>query len=103
MRKLRELKIQETIFEQLSRQYEIAKLNEAKDSSSLQILDEAVVPLYKSKPKRSLIVILSTVTAFFISIFIVFIQEYLSKLPAEDIRLLGEIKRSLFKFRKDAA
>lgn len=101
VRKLRELKIQEAIFEQLSKQYEVAKLNEAKDSSSLQVLDEAVVPLRKSKPKRSTIVILSTVTAFFISIFIVFIQEYLAKLPPEDAQLLGEIKQSLFRIRKE--
>ena len=99
-RKLREFKIQEAIFEQLSKQYEVAKLNEAKDSSSLQVLDEAVVPLYKSKPKRSSIVILATLTAFFISIFIIFIQEYLAKLPPEDARLLGEIKQSLLRFRK---
>ena len=100
-RKLRELKIQEAIFEQLSKQYEVAKLNEAKDSSSLQVLDEAVVPLKKSKPKRSLIVILSAVTAFFISIFVVFIQEYLSKLPPDDAQLLNEIKQSFFSFRKE--
>ena len=100
-RKLRELKIQEAIFEQLSKQYEVAKLNEAKDSSSLQVLDEAVVPLKKSKPKRSLIVILSAVTAFFISIFVVFIQEYLTKLPPDDAQLLNEIKQSFFSFRKE--
>jgi tyrosine-protein kinase Etk/Wzc len=100
-RKLRELKIQEAIFEQLSKQYEVAKLNEAKDSSSLQVLDEAVVPLKKSRPKRSLIVMLSTVTAFFVSIFVVFLQEYLSKLPPEDAKLLGDIKHSLFHFRKE--
>lgn len=103
VRKLRELKIQEAIFEQLSKQYEVAKLNEAKDSSSLQVLDEAVAPLHKSKPKRSMIVILSTVTAFFISIFIIFIQEYLSKLPPEDAQLLGDIKRSLFRFKRESA
>lgn len=101
VRKLRELKMQEAIFEQLSKQYEIAKLNEAKDSSSLQVLDEAVVPLHKSKPKRSMIVLLSTITAFFVSIFIVFIQEYFSKLPPEDAQLLGEIRRSLFRFKKE--
>ena len=99
VRKLRELKIQETIFEQLSKQYEVAKINEAKDSSSLQVLDEAVTPLRKSKPKRSLIVILSTVTAFFVSIFIVFIQEYLSKISPEDAEIVRNIRTSFFRFR----
>ncbi|MBI2355252.1 MAG: lipopolysaccharide biosynthesis protein [Deltaproteobacteria bacterium] len=100
VRRMRELKIQEAIFEQLTKQYEVAKLNEAKDSSAVQVLDDAVVPLRKSKPKRSLIVMLSTVTAFFVSIFVVFIQEYLAKLSPEDARMLGEIKQSLIRFRR---
>ncbi len=99
VRKLRELKIQEAIFEQISKQFEVAKINEAKDSSSLQVLDEAVPPVMKSKPKRSLIVILSTVTAFFISIFVIFIQEYLSKMSPEDAEIMNSIKVSLCKFR----
>lgn len=99
VRKLRELKIQEAIYEQLTKQYEVAKLSEAKDSSSLQVLDEAVVPLRKSKPKRSLIVIFSLFSAFFISLFIVFIQEYISKLAPEDAETARNIRRSLFKFR----
>jgi len=92
-RKLRELKTQEAIFEQLTKQFEVAKINEAKDSSSFQILDEAVVPINKSKPKRALIVILATVTAFFVSIFIVFVQEYLSKMSDDDREIIQSIKK----------
>jgi uncharacterized protein involved in exopolysaccharide biosynthesis len=94
-RRLRELKTQEAIFEQLKKQYEVAKYNEAKDSSSIQVLDDAVVPAKKSKPKRSLIVLLSTVTAFFISIFIIFIQEYFAKMSDEDRGRWNEIKAAL--------
>lgn len=95
VRRLRELKTQEALYEQLTKQYELAKINEARDSSSLQVLDEAVTPLHKSKPKRSLIVILSTVTAFFGAVFFVFIREYLSKLSPEDSTLLEEMKGDL--------
>ncbi len=95
VRKMRELKTQEAIFEQLTKQYEVAKINEAKDTSSVQVLDEAVVPMKKSKPKRALIVILAAVTAFFASIFIVFIQEYFSKLPPEDAAIIRDIRDSL--------
>ncbi len=94
-RKLRELKIQEAIFEQLTKQYEMAKLTEAKDSSSLQVLDEAVVPHKKSKPKRSLIVLLTTVTSFFVALFAVFVQEYFAKMPVEDRQRWQEIKSAL--------
>lgn len=93
-RLMREQKIQEAIFEQLTKQYEMVKLNEAKDSSSLQVLDEAVAPTMKSKPKRSIIVILSTVTAFFVGVFWVFIQEYASKMSTEDRAIWQDIKDS---------
>ncbi len=95
IRRLRELKIQEALFEQLTKQFELAKMNEARDASSLQVLDEAVPPLHKSKPKRSLIVILSTVTALFCSVFLVFIREYLTKLSPEDSAIMDEMKDSL--------
>jgi tyrosine-protein kinase Etk/Wzc len=100
-RRMRELKTQEAIYEQLTKQYEVAKLTEAKDSSSLQVLDEAVVPVKKSKPKRSLIVILATVTAFFAAIFLAFILEYLEKMPAEDRARWDEIK-GMLSLRKKA-
>lgn len=95
VRRLRELKTQEALFEQITKQFEMAKISEARDTSALQVLDEAVVPLYKSKPKRSMIVILSTVTAFFCSVFLVFIREYLAKLSPQDSALIDEIKGSL--------
>lgn len=95
IRLLRNFKLQEALFDQLTKQYELAKLNEARDSSSLQVLDDAVVPTKKSKPKRSLIVLLTTVTAFFCSVFLVFVQEYLSKMPAADAAILAEMKKDL--------
>jgi uncharacterized protein involved in exopolysaccharide biosynthesis len=94
-RKMRELRIQEAIFEQLTKQYEVAKLNEAKDSSTLQVLDEAVVPIKKSKPKRSLMIIMATITAFFAGVFAVFVQEYISKMSDQDRHAWQEIKTSL--------
>ena len=102
MRLLRELKIQEAIFEQLTKQYELAKINETKDTSSVQVIDEAVAPLKKSGPKRSRIVILSAFSAFFMSIVIIFVQEYFSKLSPEDAEIIREIKQSL-RFRKREA
>ncbi len=105
IRRLRELKTQEALFEQLTKQFELAKINEARDSSSLQVLDEAVAPLRKSKPKRALIVILSAVTAFFCSIFLVFIREYLAKLSPEDSAIMDEMKgtlRGMLRLRRPA-
>ena len=99
-RRLRELKIQETLFEQLTKQYEVAKISEAKDASTIQVLDEAVVPSKKSKPKRSLIVLLTLVLSFFVSLAIIFIQEYLSNLSPEETQNLNDLRTSLLQFRK---
>ncbi|KIF83885.1 hypothetical protein TSA66_00180 [Noviherbaspirillum autotrophicum] len=55
VRKLRDVKYYETIFELLAKQYELAKIEEAKDSSIIQLLDKAVPAEKKSKPKRAMI------------------------------------------------
>ena len=95
VRRLRELKTQEALYEQLTKQYELAKINEARESSSIQVLDEAVAPLRKSKPSRAMIVIIATVTAFFGSVFFVFIREYLAKLSPEDSAIINDMKGDL--------
>lgn len=98
-RKMRELKIQETVFEQLTKQYEMAKLSEAKDSSSFQVLDMAVAPSVKSKPRRSAIVISATLVAFAASLILVFLLEYLKNMSVEDRNTLDEIKGRLFSLK----
>lgn len=99
-RRMREVKIQEAILEQLRKQNELEKINEHRDTSSLQIVDDAVVPDKKSKPKRAVIVVLSTITAFFLSVLAAFFLEYTEKLPESDKVLLSKMKRSLLSFRR---
>jgi len=60
VRARRELKLQETLLEGIVQQYEVAKLDEAKEGTSLQQVDTAQVPDYKSKPSRALIVLAGT-------------------------------------------
>ncbi len=98
-RKLRELKTQEAIFEQLTKQYEVAKINEAKDSSSFQILDEAVTPLSRTSPRRTLIVMLAALAALVASVLVVFAQEFISKLPENDRKILENIKKQALSLR----
>ncbi|QXE91531.1 lipopolysaccharide biosynthesis protein [Geomonas subterranea] len=91
-RKLRAVKVQEGMFEQLTKQYEMAKLSEAKDSSSLQILDEAVVPLKKSSPKRSQMVILAGFFSFVFATGLAFAIEYYEKLPDREREKIRRIR-----------
>ena len=84
MRLLREAKVHETLFELLTEQYEMARIQEAKDSPTVQVLDKAVPSNKKVKPKRALIVILSTFAGIFFGMFLVFFLEYLEKAKARD-------------------
>jgi uncharacterized protein involved in exopolysaccharide biosynthesis len=64
VRKEREVKYHEALFDMLSRQYEAARLDEARDSPVLQVLDEASYPDIKSGPKRSYYMLGSLVVGF---------------------------------------
>ena len=56
---LRDVEIQTQIYITLNQQYEIARIDELKETPSVLILDEGFSPLEKSEPKRKLIVIIS--------------------------------------------
>jgi capsule polysaccharide export protein KpsE/RkpR len=68
LRSLRDVKYYETIMELIARQFEMAKLDEAREGAIVQVADVAVPPDKKSSPHRSLIVILMTLIAFVISV-----------------------------------
>lgn len=76
IRKLRDLKFNETLYELLLKQYEAAKLDEARDATVIQIVEKAIPPEKRAKPKRRQMVIIAMITAFFFSIFVAFIMEY---------------------------
>jgi capsule polysaccharide export protein KpsE/RkpR len=56
----RQTKIQETVYELLTQQYELAKVQEAKEIPTVKVLDPAIVPTKKSFPPRLVIVVLGT-------------------------------------------
>ncbi|MGX9785849.1 GumC family protein [Janthinobacterium lividum] len=78
IRSLRDVRYNETIFELLAKQFELAKIDEAKDSSLIQQLDLAVPAEYSAKPKRALIVIGGLVGGFALAIFIALMRELYS-------------------------
>lgn len=70
--KFRAFKYQETLFELMAKQYELARLDEAREGNLIQVLDVATVPERKSKPKKAQISVLATLlTAFLASGFTV--------------------------------
>src|SRR6266705_5336817 len=73
--RLRDVKYYEFLYELLAKQYELAKIDEARDATIIQVMDQAIEPDRKSKPRRSLIVLLSTLVALFASILWAFARE----------------------------
>jgi tyrosine-protein kinase Etk/Wzc len=74
VRRERDVKYYETIFDILARQFEAAKLDEAKQGAVVQVLDPAVPPDRRSSPKRAIIVIVSTIAGCLIAVFLAFVQ-----------------------------
>jgi len=62
--KYREFKYQETLFDLFARQFELARVDEAREGALIQVVDPALPPERKSKPKRAQIAVVSTVGAF---------------------------------------
>ncbi|HET9698630.1 MAG TPA: lipopolysaccharide biosynthesis protein [Terriglobales bacterium] len=61
----REAKVQEVVFETLTQQYELAKVQEAKETPSVKVLDSASWPEKRSFPPRTLLTI-TIVFLFFV-------------------------------------
>lgn len=84
IRARRELKLQETLLENMLRQYEIAKLDEAKEGQVLQQIDRAVPPDVRSFPPRALLVLGGLVAGLAIGVLWVVTRRYGALLRAED-------------------
>lgn len=67
---LRNVKYYETMYELLAKQLELAKIDEAKDYAVVQVMDRAIEPDRKSKPKRAQIVLISALVAGVIAVLL---------------------------------
>ncbi len=97
IRKTRDFKYAETIYEMLAKQFEMAKIDEAKESSVIQVLDKAMPPEQKSKPKRSMMVLIAALATGFLTILYAFIKEALqnAKKDTETKTQLETLKNTL--------
>ncbi len=73
-RRLRDVKYNETIFNILARQFEAAKLDEAREGALVQVLDPAVPPEGKSSPRVNLWLAVSAALGFLFSCTWVLLQ-----------------------------
>ena len=94
--KYREFKYHETLFELFSKQFEIAKVDEAREGALIQVLDAAQAPDRKTKPKKAMIAIISTLASGFALLLFVFVRQALLNAgqDSESAKKIAKLKNS---------
>jgi tyrosine-protein kinase Etk/Wzc len=94
--KYREFKYYETLFELFAKQFELAKVDEAREGAVIQVLDPAQAPERKAKPKKAIIAIIATLAAGFALLLFVFVRQALSIAgqDSESAQKIEQIKNS---------
>ncbi|MGH7604626.1 MAG: GumC family protein [Gemmatimonadaceae bacterium] len=77
--KWRDVKYYETVYQLLAKQLELAKIEEGRNATIIQFVDKAVAPDKKSKPKRALIVVVTTIVSGFVAVLLAFGFEALAR------------------------
>ena len=98
IRKFREVKYREALLELMLKQYEIARIDESKDSSIIQTLDKAVPPEKRSWPPRTALVLAATLLALILAIGAALVVEKLRR-AREDPRFMGQLQLFTFYLR----
>lgn len=96
----RKIVAEETLWATLTKQYEAAKVQEAKEIATAQVLDAAAVPERKSYPARGRFLIVGALCSLFVACLFVFVAELWANTDPKDERkqLLTEIGGSIFNF-----
>lgn len=79
----REMKYRESVVEILSKQFELARLDELREASAVQVLDRAETPQQPSKPKRKLVVLGATLLGGLLALLMAFVLESLRNARAD--------------------
>lgn len=73
----RDFKYNEVLFEQLSRQYELAKIDESSEGAAIQVVDVAIPPERNANMPKALVAILAALAAGFVLLLFVFVRRAL--------------------------
>lgn len=93
----RDFKYHEALFELFAKQYEIARVDEAREGAVIQVLDVATPPERKSAPKKGLIAVIATLASGFALLLFVFIRAAMRNATQnpESAAKLSSIRQSL--------
>lgn len=82
--KFRDFKYNETLFELFAKQYELARVDESREGAVIQVVDAAQPAEKKSKPKRALIAVLTTLATGFALLLFVFVRQAVRNASRDD-------------------
>lgn len=93
----RDFKYYETLFELFAKQYELARVDESREGAVIQVLDAAQPPERKSKPKKALIAVITTLATGFALLLFVFVRQALINAgrDQESAEKIGRLKTAL--------
>ena len=95
--RLRDFTFQQTLFELMAKQYEMARLDESREGAVIQVLDLAQPPDQRSSPRRALMAVVATLAAGFALLLFVLVRQALrsaARHPGSAARMAG-IRRGL--------
>ena len=85
----RRVRVQETLYELLTQQYETARIDEAKDVPAVAVIDRPGVPEKKSFPPRALLALVLIVMALIVTAVLILLSQRWAELPGDnDVRVL---------------
>ncbi len=107
--RLRDVAVQEKLYELLSEQYEQSKIQEAKDTPTISVLDYPRVPEFKIRPKRLKLILMGFFVSLFVTLALVLTREYFERMKTADpsryqavASLASRIRAELPVFRKNS-
>jgi capsule polysaccharide export protein KpsE/RkpR len=86
MQLYRRAKVREVVYEVLTQQYELARLQDGRDVPRVQMLDPAVIPEIVSFPPRALLLVALPIIFFGLGLAYVWSNDWWQRTPAEDAR-----------------
>ena len=97
--RFRDYKYQEALFEIFAKQYELARVDEAREGAVVQVVDKAMPPEKKSKPQKARVAIITTLASGMLLLLFVFVRQALRNAAqsAETASKLGSLKASWHK------
>ena len=97
--KFRDFKYHETLFELFAKQYEMARVDESREGPLIQVVDTALPPERKAKPKKALIATMTTLATGFALLLFIFVRQALrgAAQSPESAEKLGRLRQALVK------